>query len=118
MKKIIILLVAAIALTASCTLAKGAPKTETVSYSVNMHCENCVQKLTDNLSLLKGVKDFQISLEDKTIMITFDPSKVKEDKFVKIINKLGYTVDKIENGASSVTECDDCETESSSMDCC
>lgn len=117
MKKIIILLLAAIALAAGCTIANGAPKTETVTYKVSMHCENCVQKLTDNLSLLKGVKDFQISLEDKTIMITFDPSKVKEDKFVTIIKKLGYEVEKLENGAASLTDCDDCEGESCSMSC-
>ena len=117
MKKIIILLLAAIALAAGCTIAKGAPKTETVTYKVSMHCENCVHKLTDNLSLLKGVKDFQTSLEDKTIMITFDPSKVKEDKFVTIIKKLGYEVEKLENGAASLTDCDDCEGESYSMSC-
>lgn len=69
-------------------------KTETVVYVVNMQCQNCVEKLTDRLSFLKGVKDFKISLINKTIIIKFDPSKVEENKFVEIIEKLGYTATK------------------------
>lgn len=98
MKKLLLILLLALmgAATFSAMAAKPKPKTETVTYVVNMHCHNCVNKLTDNLSFLKGVKDFQISLKEKTITIQFDPSKIKEEEFVKVIEKLGYTATKKE----------------------
>lgn len=66
---------------------------KTVTFKVNMHCKNCVNKLSENLSFLKGVKDLQISLADKTVTITYDPAKVSPEKFREIITKLGYTVE-------------------------
>lgn len=107
MKHLLVTLLAALMLAAPAALAatvrtdtavqdsKKAAKTVTVSYKVNMHCENCVKKLTNNLSLMRGVTDFKISLEDQSIVITYDPGKVKEDRFVQVIKKLGYTVEKV-----------------------
>ncbi|MBR5108541.1 MAG: heavy-metal-associated domain-containing protein [Bacteroidales bacterium] len=96
MKKLITaLMLALLNVTAfSAMAAKPKVKTETVTYEVNMHCQNCVNKLTDNLSFLKGVEDFKISLKEKTITIKFDPSKIEEKKFVETIEKLGYTATK------------------------
>ena len=98
MKKIVIaLLFALLGVTAfSAAAAKPKHKTETVTYEVNMHCQNCVNKLTDNLSFLKGVEDFKISLKDKTVTIKFNPAKVQEKTFVETIEKLGYTATKKE----------------------
>ena len=96
MKKILlVLIIALLGVTAfSAMAAKPKVKTETVTYVVNMHCQNCIDKLTDNLSFLKGVEDFKISLKDKTITIKFDPSKIEEKKFVETIEKLGYSATK------------------------
>lgn len=93
MKKLIIALFLTLVCVAafSAFAAKPKVKTETVTYVVNMSCENCVNRLTDNLSFLKGVEDFKISLKKKTITIKFDPTKVQEETFVEKIEKLGYT---------------------------
>lgn len=98
MKKIIAILILMLVSVASFPVLaeKSKPKTETVTYIVNMHCQNCVNKLTDNLSFLKGVEDFKISLKDKTITIKFNPAKVQEKTFVETIEKLGYTATKIQ----------------------
>lgn len=87
------------------TKSKAKPKTETetvtVTYVVDMHCQNCVDKLTDRLSFLKGVKDCKISLTKKTVTLKFDPSKIEEKTFVETINKSGYTATKKEEPSSS-----------------
>ena len=72
--------------------AKPKQKTETVTYAVNIHCQNCVNKLTDKLSFLKGVEDLKISLKDKTVTIKYNPAKIQEKTFVETIEKAGYTV--------------------------
>ena len=96
MKKIIVALLAVLAFTFVSTQLFGKVKTEKVTYVVNLHCHNCVNKLTDNLSFEKGVKDFKISLETKIVEITYDPAKVKPDKFEAIMTKLGYSYEKVD----------------------
>lgn len=78
------------------TVSLGAPKAKpvTVNYTVNMHCHNCVNKLSENLSFLKGVKNVDISLEKKTVSITYDATKTTEEAFEKVMARLGYKAEK------------------------
>ena len=106
MKRLLISLLAAFLLATPAALAtpaeapvarieKKAKKTVKVTYKVNIHCKNCVNKLTDKLSFLKGVEDLKISLDDKTVTITYNPAKTDEAAFVKVIEKSGYTAEKM-----------------------
>ena len=97
MKKLIVAIIAVLlgAVAVNSFGAKPKAKTETVTYSVNMHCQNCVEKLTDHLSFVKGVEDIKVSLKNKTVTIKYNPAKVQEKDFVEIIEKLGYTATKI-----------------------
>ena len=80
MKKLLLtlfLVVASVAVgMAQDTKSKAKPKTETVTYVVDMHCQNCVT-------------------------LKFDPSKIEEKTFVETINKSGYTATKKEEPSSS-----------------
>ena len=70
---------------------KKVKKTETVTFKVSMHCKNCVAKITDNISFLKGVEDLKVSLDQKTVTITYNPTKTDEATLQKAIEKLGYS---------------------------
>ena len=72
---------------------KKVKKTETVTFSVSMHCKKCVAKITDNISFLKGVEDLKVSLDQKTVTITYNPAKNDEESLKKAIEKLGYTAE-------------------------
>lgn len=67
-----------------------ASKVETVVFSTNLHCKNCVKKVNENISFEKGVKDLKVSLEDQTITVTFDPAKTSVETLSKAIARLGY----------------------------
>lgn len=82
------------AATAAASNAKPKSKTETVTYVVSMHCKNCVNKITDKISFMKGVKDLKVSLKDKTVTIKYDPAVVQESTLEKTIRDLGYSADK------------------------
>ena len=74
-------------------LLTSAPKDyKTVIFEVSMHCENCVKKISENISFEKGVKDLEVSLEGKVITITYDPAKTNEETLKAAIEKLGYKV--------------------------
>ena len=98
MKRILSLILSVLLLAGMTAQAVPAKKTETVTYAVSIHCQNCVNKLTDKLSFMNGVKDLKISLKDKSVMIKYDPAKIGEDQFVEQIRKLGYTAEKIPAG--------------------
>ena len=107
MKRIFVLIISALFLatpivvagntgTVSTLLEKKVKKEKkTVTYKVSMHCKNCVAKITDNVSFLKGVEDLKVSLDEKTVTVTYDPSKTDEDTLQKAIEKLGYTAEKV-----------------------
>lgn len=70
----------------------GKPKKEfvTVVYDVHLHCEACVKKVTENISFERGVKKLDVSLENHTVTVTYDPSKTDDRKLAEAIRRLGY----------------------------
>lgn len=108
MKKIIIVAAAALVLAAVCNAENNAnaavianaasvsatkSETKTVTFKVGLHCKNCVKKVTENISFAKGVKDLKVSLENKTVTVTYDPAKTDVETLRKAIEKLGYTAE-------------------------
>lgn len=75
--------------------AKKVRKTEEVSFRVNMHCKNCVNKITDKISFVKGVEDLDVSLEKKTVTISYNPDKTDAESLAKAIEKCGYKAEKL-----------------------
>ena len=75
---------------------KKEKKAETVTFQVSMHCQKCVEKITDNISFLKGVEDLKVSLDQKTVTITYNPAKTNEATLQKALEKLGYSVRMLE----------------------
>lgn len=107
MKRIMMMLAAALILSAPCGTVmsamtqrsalesqdKAKKNVKDVIFATNMHCENCAKKLRENLAFAKGVKSLDISLEKQRIYISYDPSKTNEETLAGIIKKLGYKAD-------------------------
>lgn len=74
------------------SVSESRPKKELkeVIFKVNMHCGNCVKKIRENISFEKGVKGLEISLEDKTVKITYDASRTDEARLAEALADLGY----------------------------
>ncbi len=75
----------------------GAPKKEvkTVVFKVGLHCQNCVKKVKENISFEKGVKGLEVSLDNKTVTVTYDPTKTDVPTLKKAIEKLGYKAEAV-----------------------
>ena len=79
----------------SVSLSAGPKKkgeVKEVTFSVHLHCENCVNKVQENIAFEKGVKDLKISLEDQTVFVKYDAAKTSEQTLKAAIEKLGYPV--------------------------
>ena len=77
---------------AQVSAAKPKKEYKTVIYDVHLHCNDCVKKVNENIAFEKGVKGLEVSLEDQTVKITYDPKKTDEDKLKAAIERLGYEV--------------------------
>ena len=83
---------AAITETSASMQNKKKAEIKEVVFNVGLHCENCVKKVTENISFEKGVKDLKVSLEDQTVTVKFDAAKTSEETLKAAIQKLGYPV--------------------------
>ena len=101
MKMILVVAMMALAIPVSAQASKKAKpkKTEEVTFSVNMTCDGCKQKIEKNISWEKGVKDLEINLEKKTVKINYDPKQTSEEKLKKAIEKLKFTCEKPKTGS-------------------
>ena len=63
-----------------------------VVFSVNLHCQKCVEKINENIAFEKGVKSLDVNLDKLTVIISYDASKTNEAKLADALRRLGYQV--------------------------
>ena len=86
---------ATVSSTAAVSVSKPKGETKTVTFSSSIHCKNCAKKVEENLSFEKGVKALEVSVENKTIKVTYDASKTSVEALAAAIKKLGYSAEVI-----------------------
>ena len=69
---------------------KKTKEVKDVNFNVYLHCEDCIEKVNENIAFEKGVKDLKVSLEDQTVTIKYDAAKTSEEVLKAAIEKLGY----------------------------
>ena len=73
--------------------AKVKGEIKEVTFHVHLHCNNCVNKVKENISFERGVKDLHVCLEDQIVSVKYDSSRTSEEILKNAIEKLGYKVD-------------------------
>lgn len=95
MKRFLLLL--AVALSAANLMAKDI-KTIIFTTEPQMHCENCENKIKNNIRFVKGVKQIVTSVDDQTVTITYDADKTSPEALTAAFKKFGYTVRTLKPG--------------------
>lgn len=95
MKKSLIIIMTALMAFAASSFAGPKKKGELkeVTFSVHLHCANCVKKVQENIAFEKGVKDLHVCLEDQIVYIKYDSAKTSEEKLKAAVEELGYKVE-------------------------
>jgi mercuric ion binding protein len=69
--------------------------TQKIKISVNgMVCSACQSTVKKTIKSLNGVKDVEVSLENKNAFITYYPNLINPEQIQKAINDKGYTAGK------------------------
>ena len=77
---------------------------EQVVFFVNMHCQNCEQKIKKNIPYEKGVKDLTTDLAKQSVTIKYRTDKTDKDKLKKSIEKLGFTCEEVQKPKANIPE--------------
>ena len=72
-----------------------------VTFSVNVHCDQCKKKIMNSLPFEKGVIDMKVDVAKKEAWIKFDSKKTDKEKLQKAFEKLGYTVTEVDVNAKA-----------------
>lgn len=70
-----------------------------------MHCENCENKIKNNLRFVKGVTDIETSVPDQAVTVTYNPDKTSVEKIQKGFKKIGYEAKVVEGKAAKAGCC-------------
>ena len=57
---------------------------------------SCSNKIMDNIAFEKGVTDLKVSVENKTIVLTYDAAKTTEEAVLASLKKIGYPAEVLE----------------------
>ena len=84
MKKILLVALMAFVGIGVCPAQKQGKKTTTVVFAAEIDCEQCVNKIMNNIpSLGKGIKDVKVDLPKKEVTVIYDASKNNDENIVK-----------------------------------
>ena len=93
MKRIIIFLLAIMPMAFCLSTAEAKPNKQKVVLHVNLHCQDCCNKILKNIpydkELKGGVKDLVFDLEGKTVTVTYDANKTDVPAIQKAFAKIG-----------------------------
>lgn len=93
MKRIIIFLLAIMPMAFCLSTAQAKPNKQTVVLFVDLHCQDCCNKILKNIpfdkELKNGVKDLVFDLEAKTVTVTYDANKTDVPAIQEAFAKIG-----------------------------
>ena len=93
MKRLVIFLLAIMPMAFCLSTAEAKPNKQTVVLYVDLHCQDCCNKILKNIPFDKdlkgGVKDIVFDLKAKTATVTYDANKTDVPAIQKAFSKIG-----------------------------
>ena len=93
MKRLVIFLLAIMPMAFCLSTAQAKPNKQKVVLYVDLHCQDCCNKILKNIpfdkDLKNGVKDLVFDLEAKTVTVTYDANKTNVPTLQKAFAKIG-----------------------------
>ena len=93
MKRLVIFLLAIMPMAFCLSTVQAKPNKQTVVLYVDLHCQDCCNKIRKNIPFDKelkgGVKDIVFDLQAKTATVTYDANKTDVPAIQKAFAKIG-----------------------------
>ncbi len=69
---------------------KKKKETKVLKLSANIHCKDCAKKIQENIGFEKGVVGLEVSVEERTATITYNPAKTDVVTLLAAMRKIGF----------------------------
>ena len=86
---------------ASACFAKDI-KTVVLTTNPQMHCNNCENKIKNNIRFEKGIKSIKTDLDTKTVTIEYDADKTTVADIIKGFEKIKYEAKEVKENPKKV----------------
>ena len=83
-------------------------QTDTVRIHTSAVCEQCKDKIENDLSFEKGVKKVKLDLDTKEVMVVYNTQKTTPAKIAEAIRRIGYDADSLKADAKAFKKLPDC----------
>src|SRR5436305_1265053 len=77
------------------TIFIAAAQIDTARIQTSAICEQCKEKIENDLSFEKGVKSVKLDLKTKIVTVVFNSKKTDSQKIREAISKIGYDADSV-----------------------
>ncbi|HNS17444.1 MAG TPA: heavy metal-associated domain-containing protein [Bacteroidales bacterium] len=75
--------------------AQKEEKNEKIIVKTSLQCDMCKERIINDLSFEKGVKDVLVNVEEKTVTVHYNSDKTTPEKIRVAISKIGYDADDV-----------------------
>ena len=65
---------------------------EEAKFSVYLHCNDEKKKAEAVIPTIKGIKDMKASVEEQSLWVKYDPSKISKEALMEALAKKGFPV--------------------------
>lgn len=97
MKKFLAIAIISLISISTLTAAKNSGKeTQTTTFSVNVDCHKCEEKIMNTVAFERGVKDVDVDLQKREATITFNPAKNSNQQLIESFKKIDIKAKVIE----------------------
>ena len=84
-------------------------KTETIKIKTSsLICDMCKETIETALAYEKGVKKFNVDVDEKTTTVTYRADKTTPEKIRKAISESGYDADDVKADPKAFNKLDEC----------
>ena len=83
-------------------------QTDTVRIKTSAVCDQCKDRIENDLSFEKGVKKVNLDLDTKEVMVVYNTQKTTPAKIAEAITKIGYDADSLKADAKAFKKLPEC----------
>jgi periplasmic mercuric ion binding protein len=91
----VIILMMVLAFANSQQACSQAKKEEVLTVKSSVVCGQCKDRVEQGLAYEKGIKDVNVDLDKKTVIVKYNPAKTDPGKIRDAIAKIGYDADDV-----------------------
>ena len=91
--KILLNALIVLVMTAGAVFAQKKAGVDTLTIKSSMQCGMCAENVIHALDKVKGVKDVEVDMEQKTVTVAYKSNKTSPEALRKAISMAGYDAD-------------------------